>query len=612
MTGTHRVPGGHFDELARGGGGAPVVQMLRRGQLSKRLLQLRAILDESGSAGVPVADACAAETAFTVLSDLNRKAPGAVGKVLQHPQVGAWASRCLALLRAPHGSPAGSVGAVRACLGHLGAVTASAALIAGEDAEVVVPVRAGRVMLPMIGQGRLESRRDAVARLTVRDRAVTVVCDGETVRLMPGGAAGQRVWEPLRRLHVSTDGQELAVFLDDLDPFRDFPGLALAGRLDAGAVANWRAVLQEAWALLVRHHADAAQALSAGLVSLVPLADAGVERGVSATSVDAFGATALSPPVVPSALAVALVHEFQHSKLSALLDMVPLYDRGRQVLLYAPWRDDPRPIGGLLQGAYAYVGVTAFWRAQRHVADEREATFAHFEFARWREQSARAVDVLAGSGALTPAGERFVTGMGAALAGWQAEPVPPDPVAAARDAATDHWLAWRVRNLVPDDEQVRAAAADWLARRPSRHPFQPRATPLPGRFAPVPNGRLSLLHLRLRDPRRYAEVIGDADALSAAYPHTSPADAAYVDGRYDAAAAAYRTALQADPDSPHAWAGLALARYHQGAASGAEVMMEHPDFVRALCREVARHGAPSPDPEVLAQWLASPDGSPPG
>jgi hypothetical protein len=32
---------------------------------------------------------------------------------------------------------------------------------------------------------------------------------------------------------------------------------------------------------------------------------------------------------------------------------------------YVPWRDDPRPISGLLQGAYAYLGVTGFWRTRR-------------------------------------------------------------------------------------------------------------------------------------------------------------------------------------------------------------------------------------------------------
>jgi HEXXH motif-containing protein len=29
---------------------------------------------------------------------------------------------------------------------------------------------------------------------------------------------------------------------------------------------------------------------------------------------------------------------------------------------YAPWREDLRPISGFLQGTYAFLGVSGFWR----------------------------------------------------------------------------------------------------------------------------------------------------------------------------------------------------------------------------------------------------------
>ena len=38
--------------------------------------------------------------------------------------------------------------------------------------------------------------------------------------------------------------------------------------------------------------------------------------------------------------AVTLVHEFQHSKLSAVLDIVPLYDNGSGRTFFAPWARD--------------------------------------------------------------------------------------------------------------------------------------------------------------------------------------------------------------------------------------------------------------------------------
>ena len=62
-------------------------------------------------------------------------------------------------------------------------------------------------------------------------------------------------------------------------------------------------------------------------------------------------------------LASVLVHECQHAKLNAVLDLIPL-SRPDQARYYAPWREDPRPLGGLLHGAYAYLGVSDFWRVQ--------------------------------------------------------------------------------------------------------------------------------------------------------------------------------------------------------------------------------------------------------
>jgi HEXXH motif-containing protein len=46
------------------------------------------------------------------------------------------------------------------------------------------------------------------------------------------------------------------------------------------------------------------------------------------------------------------VHEVQHLKLAALLDIVTLTMPGEHDRYYAPWRDDPRPLSGLLQGTY--------------------------------------------------------------------------------------------------------------------------------------------------------------------------------------------------------------------------------------------------------------------
>jgi len=130
-------------------------------------------------------------------------------------------------------------------------------------------------------------------------------------------------------------------------------------------------------------------------------------------------------------------------KLGALYDMFDLWDRADQRLFYAPWREDPRPLGALLQGTYAHIGVTDYWRARRHAVTGPDALAADEQFARWRMMTAEAVETLAGSGGLTPLGVRFVAGMRATVQPWLGEPVSAAARAAASEWAAARLAAWR-------------------------------------------------------------------------------------------------------------------------------------------------------------------------
>ena len=99
----------------------------------------------------------------------------------------------------------------------------------------------------------------------------------------------------------------------------------------------------------------------------MPLANDVPGQEISATARQAFGAIAAALPASGADLARLIIHEFQHVKLGALIDMFDLYDRTDQRLFYAPWREDPRPVGALLQGTYAHLGVTDYWRSYRHL-----------------------------------------------------------------------------------------------------------------------------------------------------------------------------------------------------------------------------------------------------
>src|SRR5262249_27795039 len=130
-------------------------------------------------------------------------------------------------------------------------------------------------------------------------------------------------WRGLRTLSTTANGLPFHVVIDDIDPYR-MPGTANIGaRLTPAEIERWQAQLDQAWDLLVRHHREVADEVSAAIRVLTPLA-APPQGQSSATSRETFGCVALSTPPDAVSFAVTLAHETQHAKLSALLDIVPL------------------------------------------------------------------------------------------------------------------------------------------------------------------------------------------------------------------------------------------------------------------------------------------------
>jgi HEXXH motif-containing protein len=213
-----------------------------------------------------------------------------------------------------------------------------------------------------------------------------------------------------------------------------------AARLTALQLAQLARVLRAAWDVLDPRVAADIAALAR---MIVPYTAPGGGH-VSTSSPEAFGAIAMSPQPDPFTCAETLVHEAQHLKLCGLLDLVSLTgpDDGRRY--YAPWRTDPRPLSGLLQGAYAFLGVGEFWRRQRLTAAEDSVRWrGHQLFARWRAGVGLVVSTLLDSGQLTPAGREFAGQMAGVLAQWEREPVPPTAMMGVRQLADQHLARWR-------------------------------------------------------------------------------------------------------------------------------------------------------------------------
>ncbi|MER6947191.1 FxsB family cyclophane-forming radical SAM/SPASM peptide maturase [Nonomuraea sp. NPDC000554] len=423
----HRVPADVFAALATGGGGAQAVERLVAAERSKHLLLVRGVLDAAHRADHP--RWAEVRRAYDLLATIESRHPEAVDTVVRHPSVGAWARHAVRTLEAPE---------------QLAALAAAAAIRAGFTCEVDVPVADGVITLPSLGQITLPA--------TVS--TATVHCSGDAVEVSANGiflqvsdvlASELPGWQGLRSLTAEAGGLRFGVLIDDLDPHR-MPGSAnLRGRLTREEAAVWQGLLDEAWGMLVANHGTVAQEVAAAIRVLTPLA-APPQGLSSATSRETFGCIALSTPPDAHEMAVTLTHETQHAKLSALLDIVPLTRPDDGSRYYAPWRDDPRPVPGLLQGAYAYLGVTDFWRRQRHHEDGAALIRASSEFARWREAARMVSGTILGSGGLTEPGEVFVGRMIEQLDAWAGEPVPDEATAMARQAAERHHALWQARN----------------------------------------------------------------------------------------------------------------------------------------------------------------------
>ena len=424
----HELSEDDFRELAAGYGSAAAVGQLVEAQRTLR----RALLGAVYRAGItaPAATGPMRETlrtAWTILAVADRERPGALDRVLAHPYVRVWAARCLeqAGLAGPAGEsdpvhrPAAAAG-----LGHLAAIAAATVIRAGGQADITVPVTHGAVHLPTLGRLVVSPAdsgpqpREAVLSADGKSVSIRIGRDSwqfTTADLLSGepraaesfGDRGSAAWQPVRTL----SGAGISVALEDTDPYRDCHQWPAATRLTEAEAAQWQHGFADAWQEIARDHPGYAPAIAAGLAVLMPMAPAPRGRDVSATARHAFGAIGAALPADATTLALLIMHEFQHVKLGAILDLYDLYDPADRELYYAPWREDMRPLEGLLQGTYAHLAICEYWQTRQKVTSGAEAQAAGKRFAFWHAHTREAVETLANSGSMTPLGMRFIEAM---------------------------------------------------------------------------------------------------------------------------------------------------------------------------------------------------------
>lgn len=562
-------------------------------------MQLRAVLDELSAHPDPAGPLPPVREAWQLLATAQQHAPSEVDDLLLHPQAGTWAGYLLRRLR---GSSEGQA-PLWVDVGYLHALAAAAAIRAGLEFATRVPVRDGFASIPTLGAAMVPSASAwEWAQVRRQDTTTTVTAAGRTVRLS-GQQAEADGWVALPVVEVAESGHRLSVNLDHLDPYRDLRAPVAPQLLSPAEVARWRSLMAEAWRVVVATCPALAESLARGLFAVVPQPRAERFRTMSASAGDAFGATIVSEPEGATELAVTLVHEFQHIKLGGLLHLAPLQVGEPPQRLYAPWRDDPRPLSGVLQGVYAFTGITGFWCAYRRTATGCAQRLAQFEFARWREQVDTTLRVLQELPQLTDLGRRLVAGMATTAAQWRDQEVPADLLAAARDAGADHRTLWRAWHLRPDPQVVAELAAAWQAGAPRPDLPDPDPVVVADDSARGLDTRAVLTLWRLFDPDGFAALRRDPSTVSSRVTGATVADLAYVAGEVAYARQCYLADLATDPDRVGAWAGLALVEAAGPPTATAAVLRDRPELARAVHRQVRMATGTPPDPLALAEWL---------
>lgn len=587
----------HFHALATGAGDEQSIAALWRSERSWRLIVLRALLDicatraDASGPLVPVGDA------WELLVRAYGAAPAIIEDVLARPQVGIWAAHTLRRLRS---GP--DPGLLWLDVGYLHALAAASAVRAGLSFELDIPARHRTAVLPTVGAASVPPDVEVV-RVRARGGQVDMETGVRTVRCRPGDPD----WHEPTVIEVRADGAGLRVELLDRDLYRDLRGPSPPQPLSGPEIAGWRADLARAWALLVREQPSPAQAIAAIVRTLTPVPRRERFRPLSASGTEAFGGILLSQPDDPLQLAVTLVHESQHQKLGALSHLLTLCEADDRLRYYAPWRDDPRPLPGLLQGAYAFAGITQFWRAHRQQAPPGEWAAADFEFALWRRQSLGVLRVLAASGRLTGHGQRFVDTLHAELKACQEGPVPAAARDAAHAAALDHHAMWRGHNICLDSTDHDALAAAWLYGAPAADAVlavgaaKVRAEPPVGLL----DARAVLCRYLLFDPDAFNRLDATPDEVGETVAGATAADLALVAGDVERARAGYLGELRRDPLSVHGWVGLGLAQVDQPADPATRALLGRPELVLAVVHGLRSResAAVAPDPLELAGWV---------
>ncbi len=154
------------------------------------------------------------------------------------------------------------------------------------------------------------------------------------------------------------DNNPLAMF--EAHPDKQGNAIDLGGH----PISEWTSVLSEALELIARYMPDLRREIDLYLRLVVPVGfDA--QAHLSASYQEIIGTVYMSLHPQRMTMVEALIHEFQHNKLHALLELDPLLHNAFSPLYTSPVRPDPRPLQGVLLAVHAFQPVARLYQHMR-------------------------------------------------------------------------------------------------------------------------------------------------------------------------------------------------------------------------------------------------------
>jgi hypothetical protein len=128
--------------------------------------------------------------------------------------------------------------------------------------------------------------------------------------------------------------------------------------------------LGNAFALIQRVWPESLNEVEFLLRGILPIQVPGA-RWINASSWEAplVAQLTVKEDVSPYFMAEAIIHELSHMKMDIVLNLFPIIDDDGAPKYTHPWRQDMRPISGVLYGAHAFVNVLSLYDRIRRSAD---------------------------------------------------------------------------------------------------------------------------------------------------------------------------------------------------------------------------------------------------